>query len=109
MRKCTNDIHFVSVENCKSRGEMSDIQCVFRSSVLPFFRNVFRSDKYLAKSIKKYPAVRVEVHQKRSLNWYNLNGKPLNGSVIPSCVQVDGKIDSIDACKDPNAPEMTYS
>jgi len=73
------------------------------------FRNVFRSDKYLAKSIKKYPAVRVDVHQKRSLNLYNLNGNPLNGSVILSCVQVDGKIDLIDACKDPNAPEMTYS
>ena len=73
------------------------------------FRNGFRSDKYLAESIKKYPVVRVDVHQKRSLNLCNLNGNPLNGSVIPSCVQVDGKIDLIDACKDPNAPEMTYS
>ena len=73
------------------------------------FRDVFRSDKYLTKSIKKFPAVRVDVHQKRSLNLYNLNGNLLNGSVILSCVQVDGKIDLIDACKDPNAPEMTYS
>jgi len=73
------------------------------------FRDVFRSDKYLAKSIKKFPAVPVDVHQKRSLNLYNLNGNLLNGSVILSCVQVDGKIDLIDACKDPNAPEMTYS
>lgn len=82
---------------------MSDMQYVFRCSVLPFF------DKYLAKSIKKYPAVRVDFHQKRSLNLYNLNGNPLNGSVILSCVQVDGKVDLIDACKDPYAPEMTYS
>jgi len=73
------------------------------------FRNMFRSYKYLAKSTKKYPAVRVNFHQKRSLNSYNLNGNRLNVSVILSCVQVDGKIDLIDACKDPNAPEMTYS
>ena len=73
------------------------------------FRNVFRSDKYLTKLIKKYPAVRVDIHQKRSLNLCTLNGNPLNGSAVLSCVQVDGKIDLIDACKDPNAPEMTYS
>lgn len=68
------------------------------------FRNVFRSDKYLAKLIKKYSVVRVDVHQKRSLNLYNLDGNALNGSVVLPCVQVDGKIDLIDACKDQNAP-----
>ena len=53
--------------------------------------------------------MRVDVHQKWSLNLYNLNGNSRNGSVILSCVQVDGKIDLIDTFKDRNAPEMTYS
>jgi hypothetical protein len=108
VRKYTHGINFVCVENCKSRREMSDIVCVslFCTSL---FQNVFRSNKYLAKSTKTYPAVRVNIHQKRLLNLYNLNENPLNGSAILSCVRVDGKIDLIDASKERNAPEMTYS
>jgi hypothetical protein len=52
-------ILFNYVENCKSRGEISDVQCVFRSSVRTLFETCF--------AVINIKRIRLKITQKKSV------------------------------------------